>query len=472
MLPMILALFILVLFSGFNVSNSRKESKEVTQLKSPYFANVLGLFGAVTGGTFAGSYSYNTTHFDDGSGGHDSMLVVVLVNEEMEINRYSLYHEYPSEETQDLSTENIDELCQQPSHYRKSFYLTAENSGVQQTGNFMYTIPYPDRYTAYIMRCLLGSSNYSSTQSSNELDSLDFNFELHLSNWGEELPVEEISLINMCVFFIVVYTVLLLVLVGQMYRAEADTIKPIHYLFLATMIAAVMTYVFYYMYLDDLNENGRVKSSLTILVQATDHVYSTLFLSSMLLVSFGWTISRTFLPEKEKKFTYFAIGTYLFTGLCHSTCTGGAQDGSQCDFFNVFTYVMKTIILLGIVVAMNFSITQLRTIILHSPWIQNILLQYARAKQFNYFRSAFLAYLILPTVILLLEFSILSWRTQWIADMMIQMVDVMIAITIGISFPPISEQYLSRAFDGTMDSTVLVRRDGMDNQEDEGEGQN
>ena len=123
---------------------------------------------------------------------------------------------------------------------------------------------------------------------------------------------------------------------------------------------------------------------------------------------------------------------------------------------------MKTIILLGIVVAMNFSITQLRTIILHSPWIQNILFQYARAKQFNNFRATFLAYLILPTVILILEFSILSWRTQWIADMMIQLVDVMIAVTIGVSFPPISEQYLSRAFDGTMDSSVLNRRNTRD----------
>ena len=46
--------------------------------------------------------------------------------------------------------------------------------------------------------------------------------------------------------------------------------------------------------------------------------------------------------------------------------------------------------------------------------------------------------------------------------MMIQMVDVMIAITIGISFPPISEQYLSRAFDGTMDSSVLAGRDRRD----------
>ena len=434
----------------------------MSQLKTPYAAVLLKMFGAVSGGIFAGSYSFNTTREGDLSNREDSMLLVVLVNEEMDFARYAPYLGDANEEPQDISTENVEKLCQQPSHYRKSFYLTAQNNGIQQSGTFVYTIPYPDRYTAYLMRCLVGSSNYSSTQSTQQLEPLDFNFELHLSNWGEELPVEDISLLNMCVFFIVVYMVLLVIMTGQILRADTGTVKPIHFLFLATMMTAVLTYAFYYVYLNNLNEYGEVANSMTILVQATDHIYSTLFLASMLLVSFGWTISRTFLPEKEKTFTYFAIGTYLFVGLCHSTCVSGTQGGTQCDFFNVFTYVMKTIILLGIVVAMNFSITQLRTIILHSPWIQNILFQYARAKQFNNFRATFLAYLILPTVILILEFSILSWRTQWIADMMIQLVDVMIAVTIGVSFPPISEQYLSRAFDGTMDSSVLNRRNTRD----------
>ena len=456
-----LVLLILALIFQFHSSYSRKVKTEVSQLKTPYAVTVLKLFGAVTGSTFTGSYTYNTTHFGDEYHGRDSMLLVVLVNEEMDTNLYTPYLGYTGYKPQDISVEDIQTLCQQPSHYRKSFYLTAPNSGKEQSGSFVYTIPYPDRYTAYIMRCLVGSSNYSSQ----ELDSLDFNFELHLSNWGEELPVEEISLINMSVFFIIVYTVLLLVLIGQLFRAESDTVKPIHYLFLATMIAAIFTYTFYYVYLNDLNEFGEVTKTLTILVQATDHIFSTLFLACMLLISLGWTISRTFLPEKEKNFTYFAIGAYLLAGLCHSTCTGDDQDGAQCDFFNVITYVMKTIILLGIVVAMNFTITQHRTIILHSPWIQNILLQYARTKQFNNFRAVFLFYLILPTVILLLEFSILSWRTQWIADMMIQLVDVMIVVSIGVSFYPISEQYLSRAFDGTMDSSVRRRGGGRNGEE-------
>lgn len=209
--------------------------------------------------------------------------------------------------------------------------------------------------------------------------------------------------------------------------------------------------------MNEMNKYGEVGVGMTVLVQATDHVFRSLFLASMLLVSFGWSISRSYLPDREKTFATFSITSYLLIGLAHATCVKEANSGSACDFFNAFTYVMRTIILLGIVVALNFSITQLRTILLHSPWVQNIMLQYMRAKQFNTFRSAFLAYLIMPTVILLLEFSILSWRSEWIADLMIQMVDVMIAVLIGASFPPINEQYFSRAFDGSTDSSALRR---------------
>lgn len=258
---------------------------------------------------------------------------------------------------------------------------------------------------------------------------------------------------NMCLFFMIVYILLLVIVMGQIVRADENAVKGIHYLFVATAAAGVLTYWLYYLYMNKLNEMSEVGHTMSILVRMVEHIFSTLFLASLLLVSYGWTISRTHLTEREKNFALLSLGFYLSMGLASSL-----GSGTLGDFFNVMTYVTKTIVLLGIVLALNFTVTQLRAIIVQSPWIQSILLHYARSKQYSKFRSAFLAYLILPTVILLLQFSFLSWKTLWIADFMSQMVDLMLAVLVGATFYPLSESYLSRAFDGTMDSSVLRQR--------------
>jgi hypothetical protein len=154
----------------------------------------------------------------------------------------------------------------------------------------------------------------------------------------------------------------------------------------------------------NLDQSGEANSNLIVALQVMDHINSTLFLSSLLLISFGWNISRNFLSDKELRFASLTLGFYLLIGLLSSTCTDNTQS-SICESLAILTYVIKTLLLLGIVIFLNFTITQLRTVILQSPWMNNILLQYVRFKQYSNFRLGFLLYLLLPTVVMLFQVS-------------------------------------------------------------------
>jgi hypothetical protein len=66
-------------------------------------------------------------------------------------------------------------------------------------------------------------------------------------------------------------------------------------------------------------------------------------------------------------------------------------------------FVIKTILLLGIIIAMNFTVTQLRAMLNHSPWVPSTPLQYARYQQFQVFRLIFLLYILLPTAFSLVQ---------------------------------------------------------------------
>ena len=68
--------------------------------------------------------------------------------------------------------------------------------------------------------------------------------------------------------------------------------------------------------------------------------------------------------------------------------------------------VMRSLVLLIIIVAMNFNVTLLRVSVNESPWSRDTLLTYTRMKQFEGFRLAFISYLLLPVVFITIEVRI------------------------------------------------------------------
>jgi len=332
-------------------------------------------------------------------------------------------------------------LCQLPS-------LVREN--LEGAGSFSYSFTSLDRYSVLILRCL-----YNET--SEVLSAVDVDVTVHITNpSGTELSLDTVPYLQSSLAFLVMFLIMIAVMAGQIFRAQPDAVKPLHMLFLITVSFGALSYLLWYLDMRQQDIDGKSEYGIILGLRIVDHVYTTLYLASLLLVSFGWTLSRTFLSEREFQFIAFVLSAYFVLGLLSAACLGVSD---ICTSLFVFSYVVRTILLLGVVVAMNFSVTQLRTIIYHSPWIQSILFLYARSKQFNYFRAAFLLYLIIPSFLLLIQVTILSWESAWIADFLVEILDVMLAVVIGIVFAPMSESYLSRAFDGSLDASVLVRHD-------------
>jgi hypothetical protein len=120
-----------------------------------------------------------------------------------------------------------------------------------------------------------------------------------------------------------------------------------------------------------------------------------------------------------------------------------------CQSLNLVTYILRNLVLLGIIIAMNFTVTQLRAGLIHSPWIPSTPVQYARVKQFQVFRIVFILYLLLPTAFLLVQSSFFSWKETWIVFLLNDVLTLYMYFHVGATFAPLQEPFLIRAFDNT-----------------------
>jgi hypothetical protein len=93
--------------------------------------------------------------------------------------------------------------------------------------------------------------------------------------------------------------------------------------------------------------------------------------------------------------------------------------------------------MLAIIVAMNFNITHLRTMLHDERWHSNSTHKtYTKLMKFQEFRLAFLAYLLLPTVLLVIKITVLSWRYEWAGAMLTELMMLSIYTHLGMTFRP------------------------------------
>lgn len=85
---------------------------------------------------------------------------------------------------------------------------------------------------------------------------------------------------------------------------------------------------------------------------------------------------------------------------------------------------------------MNFNITHLRATLNDYPWSSNVPLQYRSLKQFQRFRWAFLLYLLLPTILLIIKIMVLSWAYSWLEALFKEACFLLIYVLIAIDFSP------------------------------------
>ena len=102
--------------------------------------------------------------------------------------------------------------------------------------------------------------------------------------------------------------------------------------------------------------------------------------------------------------------------------------------------------MLGIIICLNFTITQLRAMLAHTQWDPSSAYCYARTKQFQTFRIGFVLYLLLPTAILLVQDILYTWEQDWLGTALPDILQVLMYLLVGSTFAPLKDHFINRAF--------------------------
>jgi hypothetical protein len=182
------------------------------------------------------------------------------------------------------------------------------------------------------------------------------------------------------------------------------------------------------------------------------------------LSSLGISISRVQIHVREVIVLFSVISVHFMTGLLQAFCresssptavippsssssissivrkeySGGGDDNlpsnmdldqyylltSTCEVLIFSEYVIQALVMLGIIIALNYNIASLRQHIAGVPW-QNLTHElYDKLECFNVFRTIFMLYLLAPTVLLVIQIMILTWRYNWMMTVMIECTNI------------------------------------------------
>lgn len=420
---MLLILFIVLLLQGIQAINYHYKSTK----SGPFSEFLIESFGMAhqTEASISYQIAYNPIDAMNTSYSANYYILFLILNEDQK-------SWYGAGGTSRLSA--IQSMCSTPSLQR--YIITDQNNTIS------YTFPSADRYSVMLLQC------YTLPNSD---DTIDFDVRVvmtnpmpYSSNKFSHLPIQYVTILPLLQGELVIYCFLIIGIFCQIYFNRQRATK-MHLLFgftlLMTLIFLAVEYTLYHHY----NTNGIDSSSLEKAVGVTDHFNNFTSLVSILYLSLGLSTVRETLNDKEKRFGTAVLVSYFIFGIAGGTCI---ENDETCSALWLATYVLRSLVLLGVIISLNFTVTQLRGNLLYSPWVTSSPILYARVKQFQTFRLVLIAYLLLPTAFLLIESTVLSWKEEWVTTLLNDLLNLYVAVHIGVTFSPLETRFLTRPFDG------------------------
>eukprot|EP00903_Cladosiphon_okamuranus_P009103 g8701.t1 len=324
---------------------------------------------------------------------------------------------------------------------------------VRGSGSFNLSIARHDMYSAYLVQCHRGavfSGDVTTTF-------------LNLSPEGgltQHLAIQHAMLPALFTVMSVVYVALTAVWIGEMLRLRLHVL-PVHFLCLVcVLVKAVQTIlVAVYYHRQSAEGNGRdsVLGAARVLFIS---LFQVMFLLTLLLFSLGWGFIRQSLRSKEGWLVTITIAFYAGVALIDAGCSSTGTSSNWCSGVSLLEYAVRSLIMLSTVVAINFNITHIRFCI-QLPWTSSSALEYLKLSRYLAYRMTFLAYLLWPTVLLMIHVFILSWEYEWLIDALQEFVMFLIVAHLGVTFGPLDPWLFTRAFDHSLeqgDNVVATAR--------------
>lgn len=462
----ILRSFFLSLFLSFTVCRAMIQRTQMTS--TDMFAEFnQASFGMASGGVIEGTYSVQPSNPQLPFGSH---LIILILTESQKAGWYG-----DASSSDPLTDGQIANMCEKPSSRR----ITLSGAG---SGNFSYPINSleGDQYSVLLLQCYKSRSSPANLRLPTSPSDNPVNIDVTISmknalprpsgstqnSPGQNtytytfLPINNVMMLHVYVGELIVYFFFFIGLLGQIMHGggglnpNTGAVRKIHYFFLVTLVLCILYTGVQYAEYYQASVTGYDPSVLNIGSNILSHLTSVSSLLSLLLLSLGWSTVRMFLYDREKRLIFIFVFIYLIVGLGGAVCTDSSD---QCKSLWLATYILKSLILLGIIIAMNFTVTQLRSSIMHTNWVLSVPVQYAHCKRYQVLRLVFIVYLLLPTCFLLIQATMLTWKQDWIVTMLNDTLVLFMFFHIGTTFSPLQEGFIVRAFDGTFNADHNAR---------------
>jgi len=209
------------------------------------------------------------------------------------------------------------------------------------------------------------------------------------------------------------------------------------------LMIKVIAMLFHTIYYTKLNEYGKVD-----FMTAFGNIFLSKFvmmlqLLLLFLVGLGWKVTRVDITAREKRLIAISFGFYILFIMLASSC---GDDQTNCAPYELGEYVIHSLLLLAVIVAINFNLTHLRSSLNEYSWSFMAPLYYRNLKQYQLFRWLFLAFLLLPTFALLIELLILGWEYSWLSAFMTEILYLFIYLTLAVHFLPSNLNLYTKPF--------------------------
>ena len=111
--------------------------------------------------------------------------------------------------------------------------------------------------------------------------------------------------------------------------------------------------------------HGRRDTILKTAQDVVESLASAVLLCVMLLAALGWSLTRHRLTRRESRLILMILGIYFFVAFIKATCV---TDDDLCKAYVLIEYLLKSVLLLGVLVSLNYTIAQLRLVLNETRW--------------------------------------------------------------------------------------------------------
>lgn len=121
-----------------------------------------------------------------------------------------------------------------------------------------------------------------------------------------------------------------------------------------------------------------------------------MLLAVLLFAALGWSLTRNTLSRREFQLIAVVFSVYAAIALIKALCSADDEQQQQqrlgepndvCKVYLLTELVVRSAVMLGVVVALNFTIAQLRLALTEARWHHCVTpLTYMKLKQFQYVR--------------------------------------------------------------------------------------